>query len=128
MHVPPDAVQRFGVKTLGVELSLEAIVQTSATFAWRFGGLMLPRAEHKESSGGVKSGDKDDSAKLGVWFGGVHTFDRRNQVFWTFKHTVERNVFEGAANTVDPITGLAPEGVSVQQGLSIFQFGYRWGN
>lgn len=130
MHIPPDAIQRIGVKTVGAQLSLEASIPTSATFSWQLGGLILPRSDHQETptTVNVKSGERNDSATVGVWIGGTHMFDRRNQIFWSFRHSVERNVYEGAATVADPATGLNPEGVSVQQSLSVFQFGYRWGN
>lgn len=130
VRVPSSATQRVGTKTNGAKLSWEAMIPGGNSFAWQFGGFIIPRADHNENKSALtlKSGTSDESTVIGLWLGGNHTFDRRSQLFWRIQHSVEKNTFEGAASTADPVTGATPTGVSVTTGTTMFTFGYRWGN
>lgn len=128
--VPANATKRVGTKTVGARISWEATLPRGTAFAWAFGGSITPRADHREEATALnlKSGASDETTTVALWMGGNHTFDRQSQLFWRVQHSVERNFFEGAASTADPVTGSIPNGVSVTTGITMFTFGYRWGN
>lgn len=129
MRVPSDDTNRIGSKSSGVRLNIEANLPSSATHSWILGAEIIPRETHDESKTGinVKSGSKNESTLIGFSFGGLYTFDRSNQVFWKISHRYEKNIFDGQANTTDPVTSIKPEGVTVDNSFTVFQLGYRWG-
>jgi hypothetical protein len=128
--VPSDAIQRVSTQTVGAKISLDATVPRGLTFAWQFGAFVTPRANHKEvkTALDMHSGNANETTVVGLFVGGQHTFERRSQLFWRIQHSVERNLFDGAASLADPATGATPEGVSVTTSTTMFNFGYRWGN
>lgn len=132
LKVPGSDQDRIGVKSTGVKISFEALMPSSTNpqFAWILSTEILPRLNHKELSSDitVQSGGKDKSNAVGVGVGGQYTFNRNNQIFYKLSYRLEKNLFDGAADTVDPKTGMTPEGVSVNNSTSIFEIGYRWGN
>ncbi|MGE3388131.1 MAG: hypothetical protein AB7K41_15480, partial [Bdellovibrionales bacterium] len=129
-HVPKSATARAGLKTVGAKISIEATLPRSHNFSWSTGALLIPRADHTEKSTSIdlRSGARDESTVLGLWVGGNHVFSRQAHTFWRLQHTVERNLFEKAASTADPVTGSTPTGVSVTTGTTMFIFGFRWGH
>lgn len=124
------ATNRMRTKSSGVRVGIEASVPSSNSFAWQVGGTLTPRLDHSEHSPstGLTSGTKDQTTEVGIWFGGLHTLDRANQLYWRLQETVERSQFEGTASTADPANGATPSGVTVTTGTTQFIFGYRWGN
>ncbi len=130
MKVPSDADQRVGIKSTGIKLSIEAVIPSTNTFSWTLGAELVPRLSHKEKQTelNLKSGSSANSNRIGASLGWRYTFDRYNQVFWKLSHTVEKNLFDGTANTADPLSGTKPEGIGVTNSFSMFQFGYIWGN
>lgn len=130
LKVPSDAAARVGVKTSGIKLSLEGVIPSSNTFSWTLGTYIVPRSKYAEKATALdlKSGNAADSNQIGASLGGRYTFDRFNQVYWKVSHSVEKTMFDGTANTTDPLTGTTPEGVNITNSVTIFSFGYIWGN
>ena len=128
-NVPSDSAYRFPTRTSGLKLSLELNIPKSHTYSSLLGIEFDPSLRHEENKSAidVKSGYNTKSSALGVWYGGKFTFDRKNQFFWKFGHEVERNIFEGQADTADPLTSSQPEGVSVTNGTTKLQLGFTWG-
>lgn len=127
--VPNDTIDRVSTDTSGLSLSLQADIPTSAGYAHIIGVEFAPRLVHIEESGNnVHSGGKNDTDEIGAWVGGKIIFDRQNQIYWTFKQTLEQNTFDGQASAIDPKTGVAPDGVSITNSMSIFSIGYSWGD
>jgi hypothetical protein len=125
-----DATDLVGSKASGLSLVLEGVVPSSVIYAHTFELGILPHMHHSEQSTGinVRSGDKSETNALSLSLGGTWTLDRTNQIFWRGQYSVERDLFEGSADTVDPHSGQTPSGVSVTESLMIFYFGFRWGS
>lgn len=125
-----DALTAVGHKSNGVSVALDGVVPQSVTYAHTFQIDIQPRLKHSETTSGVQvtSGSKSETTALSLGLGGQWTLDRQNQVFWKGQYSVERNLFEGAASTVDPHNSITPSGVSVTDSLLIFYFGFRWGS
>lgn len=130
MTVPSDNTSRARLKTQGLGVGLKSRIPTSANYAWTLGGSFFPRLQHTESATGVdqKSGAPEESVRIGLDVGGEWKFTRESQMTWSLGASVERNIFDGAANLPDPGTGLTPNNVSVTNSLYMFSLGYRWGH
>lgn len=128
--VPANATERMGTKTSGAKFLVETTLPRGVNFAWQLGVFVLPRADHKEITSAVRirSGTSDKTTTVGLWLGAEHIYSRSSRLFWRVQHSVERTFFEGPASTTDPVSGTTLEGVSVTNGITIFTFGYRWGN
>lgn len=127
--ISKDALSSIGHKTSGVGLVLEGIVPSNVTYAHTFEVDVRPWQHHSEQKTGVivKSGTKNQSSSVGLSLGGQWTLDRRNQVFWKTQYSVEKNLFDGDADTADA-HGRTPNGVDVTNSLAIFYFGFKWGS
>ncbi len=127
VKVPRVAFERPSLRSSGLDLSLQAMVPSSNYHAWIYSLSLMPRLSHRESppSSALKS---EDNYSLAVSLGSRYVFDRNQQFYWKLKHRFERNNFQGAALRPDPITSEVPQGVSVDQGLTLIEFGYTWGN
>lgn len=121
---------RVNTKSTGVRLAIEAQLPRSNSFGLGFGAFLAPKFDNQEtaSTGSIRSGGKASSSLVGFWLGGQSHFDRHHQIFWRLQHSIERNFFQGAASTSDPLTGATPDGVTVTNGLSLIVLGYRWGS
>ncbi|MGZ3774207.1 MAG: hypothetical protein ACXWQ7_18970 [Bdellovibrio sp.] len=129
MTVPSDNTSRSGLKSQGFGVGLKTRVPSSINYAWTMTGTFYPRLQHEESEAGAltKSGSSQESSRLGLEFGGEWKLSRENQILWNVGASVERNTFDGAAESADPHTGLIPSNVSVTKSLYLFSLGYRWG-
>jgi hypothetical protein len=125
-----ESTVNVGRKSSGLSVVFEGEVPSSVTYAHTFGVDIRPRLHHSETGTSieVRSGDKSETNALSLSVGGEWTLDRRNQMFWRGQYSVERELFQGPADTVDPHTGLTPNGVSVTNNLLIFYFGFKWGS
>lgn len=130
VNVDSDNTSRSRLKTSGFGLGLKARIPTSDSYAWTFGGSLFPRLQHSEQPTGadIRSGNADESIRIGVDLGGEFKFTRENQVIWNMGVSTERNTFDGAASVADPHTGSTPDNVSVTNSLFMFSLGYRWGH
>lgn len=130
MTVPNTNTSRARLKTSGLGVAVKNRIPSSANYAWVVGGSFFPSLQHIESETGaaVTSGTSQESARLGVEFGGEWKFSKENQILWNLNSSVERNIFDGAAQSPDPSTGLTPSNVSVTNALYMFSLGYRWGH
>lgn len=130
LTVPKDETLRIGMRTSGVRISLNTYLSRGPIYAWNFGVDYVPRATHEEHSTGVsaKSGSEAETEVIGLWIGGRWAFDRRDQVYWRIRHSLEQSRFQEQATVADPKSGSQPEGVRVQNGLSLFELGYTWGD
>lgn len=128
--VPSDSTYRVSSKTSGLKLAVEAGVPSTNTTSWTLGLHLKPRVKYTEKSTALdlKSGIASDSNEIGLSIGSRYTFDRYNQIFWKVTHSVEKTLFSGVANTTDPLSSVTPEGVSITNSMTIFTFGYIWGN
>lgn len=128
--ISSEAVTAVGRKSSGLSFSLEGEIPLSVGYSHVFELNVMPRMKHSETATGVevRSGTKNETNALSLSLGGAWTLDRRDQVFWKGQYTVERNLFDGTADTTDPHSGLTPKGVSVNNSLIIFYFGFKWGS
>lgn len=130
MIVPKADTNRTRIKSKGAALELETHLPTSNTSSWYFGTQISPKLKISEeaTSINIKSGDSPTSYAVHFMFGQEFSFDRHSSMFWQISHRVEKTIYDGAANTADPITGIAPSGVHVTSGMSLFEIGYTWGD
>ncbi len=130
MRVPQLAVLRGKIRTTGPQLVIEGDWPTSSRYSWLLGATFLPKARHRESATSVdlRSGGNVDTNGVGFNVGGRLQYDRSGAMFFRLSHTIEKNLFSGAAGSADPITGTVPQGVSVLNSFTVFQIGYTWGN
>jgi len=129
-RVPADAVSRGGLHTTGVQLMLEAEIPANRTRSWIIGVSLAPKLKHAESATTVdfKSGGSVDANAVGLTTGNRIQLERNDSIFWRVSHTVEKNLFSGAASVADPHTGSTPKGVAVLNSFTMIQIGYTWGN
>lgn len=125
-----EATTIVGRKSQGLSVSLEAVIPSSVGYAHTLQFDIRPRLKHTEMSTSIdaKSGTKAETNAIGIGMGGEWTLDRRNQVFWKGQYSVERNLYKGSANMVDPSTGQTPDGVSTTNSLMMFYLGFKWGS
>lgn len=130
MSVNADDMYRTELKTSGIGLKMNLRVPSSRDVAWFAGGRFYPRMHHSEVKTGIeaKSGNNTENVRLGVQVGAEVTLSRQSQVFFEAAALSEKNLFNGAAQLVDPALGGKPENVSVTNAFYIFSMGYRWGN
>jgi hypothetical protein len=128
--VSRDGTNAVGKRTQGFSLGLEAVIPTSVGYAHQFQIDFRPTLTHGELISGntVRSGTKNETSGVALGVGGQWTLDRRNQLFWRTQLSVERNLFSGQASAPDPSTGQTPQGVSVNNTMLMFQFGFKWGS
>ena len=128
LNVPANDPDRIRVRTSGPTISLGLQKPSSVSHIWEFGVQLLPRGEQQEGKTGIniKSGSKQETYSMGLWIGSRFVMDRKHQFYWQLSHTLDKSLFDGQANTVDPVNGVQPSGVYVNTGTSIFKFGYTW--
>lgn len=129
-RVPSDARLRGGLRSSGVEFSVEAEIPASRTRWWTVGAALAPKLKQSESSTSIdfKSGGGVDANAVSLSLGGRWQFERNDAIFWKLSHTVEKDLYSGDATLADPRTNVAPTGVAVINSFTIFQIGYTWGN
>lgn len=130
MKLERSSLERMGLKSSGIKLEVEALIPKNDHFQWSFGFSFMPRVDHKQVDAGanIKSGDNQESTRMGVHIGGRFIMSRKHQYYWKLSHEVEKNLFEGTTSTNDPRTLAPVEGVEVTNGFTIFSIGYTWGN
>lgn len=125
-----DSTTRLKTKTTGLGLGVKVRFPTSASYAWTLGGSFFPRLKHDESSNVPprESGASSENSRVGLELGGEFKFSRESQMIWSLGMTSEKNMFDGAAFSADPVTGTTPSRVSVTNSMYLFSLGYRWGH
>lgn len=128
MRVPPDDLRRIGIQSAGVRLSYEQFLPMNSSYTWAFGVELLPYLRHEERKTGidVRSGTRNESHALGLSAGGRLTIDESNTVFWNASQRIERNLYTGASNQVDPAWGNTLDGVTVNNSVTSFEMGFIW--
>lgn len=128
--VPDSSLMRNKLSSKGVRVSLEADLPTSDGYAWTMGFSFSPKLSHMEekTSADFHSGGTVEANAVGLSFGGKVHFERSDVMFWKFSYTVEKDQFNGQASAPDALSGVKPSGVSVLNGVTLFQFGYTWSN
>lgn len=129
MTVPANDPDRIRVRTSGLAISAGLQRPSSQTHVWDFGVRLLPRADQQEgkTASAVRSGQKQQTYSVGIWIGSRFLLDRKNQYFWQVSHCLDKSLYDGQANQVDPISGIQPSGVQVTLGTTLFRLGYTWG-
>lgn len=129
-RVPSDAQYREKLSSVGARISLEAEVPVTVTRSWLFGVAFSPKLQHREEATetDVRSGGGVDANAVSISIGGRMQFERKSGIFWKLSHSVEKDLYSGEASEEDPRTGKTPTGVSVTNSITIFTFGYTWGN
>lgn len=124
-----DTGSRVSTQSSGIQIAFEAKLPSSMSYSHRLGVSIEPRLSHKEKSGAqnIRSGRNNSSAAISALIGGEVKFNRKSQIFWSLQHRYERNLFKGQSSHADPETGNTPNGLNVDQGLTLFSIGYRWG-
>jgi hypothetical protein len=127
--VPGDELKRVNLRGNGVGLHAKARIPIAPSYAWTFGGKLIPRVQQSETATGIdlSSGDKSESSRVDLGLGGEFKFSRQNQLTWEISGSYQKSVYGGAANRVDPLTGITPQGVSVENTFTFLTLGYRWG-
>jgi hypothetical protein len=127
--VPGDEMHRVNLRSSGVGVHLLTRVPVAPSYAWVFGGKLMPRVQHTEMATGLdlSSGEAGESTRVDFIIGGELKLARQNQIIWNLTTSFEKNQFNGQANVVDPERGTAPKGVSVENSFVLFSLGYRWG-
>lgn len=130
MNVNADDTYRAKLKTAGLGLKMTLRLPTSSDVAWLVGGSFYPRLQHTESKAGVdiSSGNNTENVRMGVQLGSEIKLSRESLIFYEASLMSEKNLFDGAAKSADPATGLTPKNVSVSDSFYMFSLGYRWGN
>lgn len=123
--VSSDAQRRLKTKSSGFRLRVEGDFGD-----WAGAVSLAPKLSHEESAAAstFQSGSGVESYAAGIALERRWLFDERHQLFVRLQHSVERNLFTGAATRVDPTSGQAPTGVGVTVGTTLIQFGYHWSN
>lgn len=129
LSVPSDDAHRAHLRSSGLGIRLFARVPVAPTYSWIFGGKLVPRLQHHERATGISlsSGSPGESSRVDLSLGGEFKMSRQSQIIWDLTVSHEKNQFTGEASHVDPETGQRPKGVSVNNTLTIFSLGYRWG-
>ncbi len=129
LSVPSDDAHRAHLRSSGLGIRLFARVPVAPTYSWIFGGKLVPRLQHHERATGISlsSGSPGESSRVDLSLGGEFKMSRQSQIIWDLTVSHEKNQFSGEASHVDPETGQRPKGVSVNNTLTIFSLGYRWG-
>lgn len=129
MSVPGDDAHRVHLRSSGLGIKLSARVPVAPTYSWIFGGKLIPRVQHHERATGISlsSGSPGESTRVDLSLGGEFKMSRQSQIIWDLTISHEKNQFSGEASHTDPETGQKPKGVSVNNTLTIFSLGYRWG-
>lgn len=124
-----DVAGRVKTKSSGLSISFDAKIPIGSNYQHSLGVSIDPKLTHKESSAiqNIKSGTSNISSSISLRFGGDVRFQRQNQIYWLIEHRYEKNLFKGLASVPDPKSGLTPDGVSVDHGLTLLSIGYRWG-
>lgn len=127
--IPSDETHRTRIRSSGLGLRMFARVPVAPGYSWIFGGKIIPRVQHQEQSTGISlsSGGSAESSRVDFSLGGEFKFVRQSQIIWDLTVSHEKNQFSGEGNITDPETGQKPKGVSVDNTLTIFSLGYRWG-
>lgn len=129
LNVPSDETRRIRLNSAGLGVSLLSRIPSTLQHAWLLGGTYFPRLHHTEMKTGVNvnSGGASENSRWGISLGSEYKFSRESLFIYDFSITSERNLFDGAANTIDPEKGTTPSNVSVTNSMIMFSFGYRWG-
>jgi hypothetical protein len=129
LAVPGTETHRVSIRSSGLGINLSARIPVAPTYAWTFGGKLIPRVQHKEQATGIdlSSGGLGESSRFDLSIGGEFKMVRQSQIIWELSVSHEKNQFNGQANFADPETGQKPMGVSVSNTLTVFSLGYRWG-
>jgi len=130
LNVNADDLYRAKLKTAGLGLKMTLRLPTSKDVAWLIGGSFYPRLQHTESKSGIdiSSGNNTENVRMGLQLGSEIKLSRESLIFYEASMSSEKNMFEGAAKSADPATGVIPKNVSVTNALYLFSLGYRWGN
>lgn len=126
----PSSQVRQRLLTSGAQIKAGIEFPTSKSYMWTADVSLLPKARHLEldTRATVRSGSSNETNTFGASLGGVIRIDSGNAYFWRFSHKIEKNVFDGMANSVDPISGITPTGVSVTNSSTLFEIGCTWGD
>ena len=129
-NVSPAAQVRQRLLTSGAKVTAGLELPTSKTYMLTADVSLLPKARHTEldTRSTVRSGNSNETNSFGASLGGVIRIDSGNAYFWRLSHKIEKNVFEGTANSVDPVSGITPNGVSVSNSSTLFEIGCTWGD
>ncbi|MEQ1665556.1 MAG: hypothetical protein ABL927_09300, partial [Bdellovibrionales bacterium] len=127
---PKSENTRWTEADRGIALTIAGKFPQVTGSDWVIFADMLPRIKivEEKKSANVKSGTGYNSYGFKFGVGEDYILNRHNQIFWRISHRINKTIFSGSASDVDPTTGTTPSGVSMTQGVSLFEFGYRWGD
>ncbi|MCB0350720.1 MAG: hypothetical protein KDD38_06020 [Bdellovibrionales bacterium] len=130
MIIPKEESNRSRISSSGIAFSFLATMPQTVSSAWFIGTTLYPKLKIKEEAAAteIKTGTNFESYGIKFQFGQKFTLDRHNQIFWRISHRVDKTIYGGAADPVDPLTSVAPEGVVVTTGASLLELGYTWGD
>lgn len=129
MILPKKETGRTRLRTTGIALGFDAKIPSSVSHAWTFGTevVVRPKVVEEETDLDLQSGKNPTSQTYKFFVGSEYSFSRHQSLFLKLSHRYDKSVYEDDANQVDPITGVAPTGVSVNQGITMFELGFTWG-
>lgn len=128
LKVDSSSTNRLGAKSTGLGVGASLRVPSSLQHSWMFSAEIYPRVSHVEIKGAdASSGTGARSSRVAVEVGGEYKFDRQSQFIWSLEMDYEKNSFDGSSSVADPMTGVTPKNVGVENNLLLFRLGYRWG-
>lgn len=129
LNFPKKEAGRTRLKTTGISLGLDAKIPSSLTHAWTFGTdiIVRPTTTEERTALNLKSGKNPTAQTFKFFVGSEYSFSRNQSLFWKLSHRLDKTVYEGSANQVDPNSGVTPAGVSVNQGITMFELGFTFG-
>lgn len=127
--VPGDNTERANLKSSGFGFHFYTRIPVAPSYSWTFGARLAPRFSHLEGASGINldSGTGPESTRFQISGGGEIKFNRQQVLDWKLSWGVDKHVYSGQANLIDPDTGVQPSGVSVTNIRLNLGIGYRWG-
>ncbi len=127
--VPKEETERVGIKSKGLSINLDLRVPKNKS-TWVYSWTFLPDIEVSEITTGIKVKGGKSLESYGIKFsiGNEIRVDEFNQIYWRLSHRYDKTIYDGTANQVDPRNGQTPTDVSFDRGISMFEFGYIWGD
>lgn len=129
LNFPKKEAGRTRLKTTGVALGFDAKIPSSFTHAWTFGTdiIIRPTTTEEKTALNLKSGKNPTAQTFKAFVGSEYSFSRNQSLYWKLSHRLDKTVYEDSANQADPNTGATPSGVSVNQGVTMFELGFTFG-
>lgn len=123
-----DGNERMSINTAGLNLSADAVLPSTLSYAQTFYFSFVPRPWESETQPqGITSGNSPEVYKVNLGYGGLYQLDRYHQLFWRLQQSYQKSVYKGTASAPDPVSGLTPSKVTVTESSTFLYFGLQFG-